>query len=477
MLELLLSVTMAAAAMPAPAAAPAPPAAPILHIRLESSTPAQGDTVDVAPPALRLRFSGYIERSYTSLAVTAPDGTPVAIGSIEWIGDDSREFAAGIPPVTAPGPYTVAWRTAGADGHILTGEIVWFLRADTTAPLSATYEQGQLADSGVAAQAPIPAGDAHDHGLAPHDATAPVEVLARLLHFTSLILLLGGFGLRAAVVPRLGGAASTPGVWDAASFRRELSRLAWRGAAAGALLLGVAAVLRLYLQSAAMHGPERALSVPLLSIMLSDTVWGRGWLLQVVGFAVFGAAVSMARPGGDRMALFAAAPGAVLLAMIPSLTGHAAGAGDGWVAVVANDTLHVLAAGMWIGGLMLIMYAIVPSFRRQPRHVEAQAALVDAFSPVALGCAAVVLATGVFNTAIHLGSVSDLWTTGYGRVLLAKLAMVAGVLAAGYVNWRVVRPRLARGEGHRLPLVAGTEVLFAMLTLFVTAVLTGVPRP
>jgi putative copper export protein/methionine-rich copper-binding protein CopC len=439
------------------------PAIAFAHVSLVATAPARDAVVDEMPAELRLRFSGPIERRYTSITLLAPDGSGVPVGAVEFVAGSDREFTVAMPPVSAPGTYTVQWRTAGADGHVLEGSYSFVLTGDTTGTAEDTLPP-------VAAM-PMPMD--HDHHME-HEAAAGLDVrpiAARWLHFLALVLLTGGLAFRALLLPRL---------VLAEDLRRDLVRRTWRIVAAAALLLGVAAVLRLWLQSVALHGADRAWNSALLSIMLTDTGWGRAWLLQAFLFAILGAGIMYAQPLRDRAALVITIIAALGLSAIPALTGHAAGAGSlAWL-VVMNDAAHIVAAGAWLGTLALVMLVLVPAMRRgRDTPAGSIADAVDRFSPQALIAAGVLVATGAINSLMHFSAPAQVFGTDYGRALLVKLAFFGLVLLAGFYNWRVTRPRLAAGthDGRRLRASAGLELGFAALVLLATAVLTGLARP
>jgi putative copper export protein len=103
---------------------------------------------------------------------------------------------------------------------------------------------------------------------------------------------------------------------------------------------------------------------------------------------------------------------------------------------------------------------------------------VNAFSPVALACAAAIATTGVLAAWMHLGTLSALWASDYGRVLLVKLAVIAIIAAFGAVNWRVLRPAMGDVAGaRRIRGSAMTELAIGALVLAVTAVLVATPTP
>jgi putative copper export protein/methionine-rich copper-binding protein CopC len=444
-----------------------------IHVDLVGTVPERGAIV-AAPPEVLLRFSGRIEHRYTSIAVTAPDGTPVPVGPVTFVADSDREFTAALSPVAQPGTYTVYWRTAGVDGHVLDGTFT-FVLAGPEGPVAGAPAVPAAPD-GVRDAAPDAArGAPHEHaepGTSVAYATGwdAGAVAGRWLHFVALVLLLGGVAFRLLLLPRLGIA------WD---VTRDMQRRTWRFLAGAGLLLGVAAVLRLWLQSVALHGVELAWSSPLLTMMLAETSWGRAWVVQVFFLALLAIGILRARPGDDRAALIITTPAVLGLAAIPALTGHAAGmGGQAWL-VVLNDALHVVAAGAWFGTLVLLLLVLPRALRRAgTASARTMADAVGRFSPVALGAAAVLVITGVINSLLHISTPRQLIDTEYGMALLVKLAVFAVVLAAGFYNWRVVRPRLEAGDDtRRLRISASLELGFVAAVLLVTAVLTGLPRP
>src|SRR4030095_14283032 len=73
------------------------------------------------------------------------------------------------------------------------------------------------------------------------------------------------------------------------------------------------------------------------------------------------------------------------------------------------------------------------------------------FSKLATLLIVVLLAAGTYLSILRLPHFSDLWTQGYGHVLLVKLGLVSLALARGAAHHFLVRPRLERGA----PLFAG----------------------
>jgi hypothetical protein len=139
----------------------------------------------------------------------------------------------------------------------------------------------------------------------------------------------------------------------------------------------------------------------------------------------------------------------------------------------------VVAAGTWLGTLALIPIAALPTLRTRDIAADRGVAdIVDRFSPLALGAAAILVATGVINALMHFDAVREVSQSPYGRTLIVKVALVAMVIAAGAFNWRRQRPRLGSvGSAALVRSSIAIELAFALAVLAVTGYLTGLPRP
>lgn len=227
-----------------------------------------------------------------------------------------------------------------------------------------------------------------------------------------------------------------------------------------------------------MHSPGATFDPQLVRAMLMETVWGRGWLLQIGGTVVAAAGFRSAIRGTGGWGL--AVLGVLALALTPALSGHAAATPERAGLAIVADTLHVIGAGGWLGSLLVVLVAGLPVAMRLPDEERgaAVAELFNAFSPTALLFAGLVAATGVFAAWLHVSEVSALWQTGYGRTLLAKLALLSVVGGTGAYNWLRVKPTISTVAGTaRMKSLAQVELLVGVLVLIVTAVLVATPTP
>src|SRR5207248_736975 len=93
---------------------------------------------------------------------------------------------------------------------------------------------------------------------------------------------------------------------------------------------------------------------------------------------------------------------------------------------------------------------------------------------------AVLVTAGIYLSILRLPHLRDLWTVGYGRVLVVKLGLVSVALAWGGLHKLVALPAVERGEGRilaRLPRSLAGESAVAMAVLLVAAVLVDSKPP
>ena len=283
---------------------------------------------------------------------------------------------------------------------------------------------------------------------------------------------LGLVGLTGAVACRPLLAAS-PGGGDAAAARSLERRLvAIAGGSAAILLLGAAA--RLYAQTWSVFGLDEPVTLALVRVIGVESRWGARWQPQV-GLAVVAAAgvgwwVRQPRVGWWMTGLAAAGAWVAL-----PLTGHAMSVTSRlpWIVQVG----HGLGAGLWIGTLAGVVFL---AFRlaRDPAGHPRIGSLVRRFSPLAIGAVVIIFLSGVVTAVFYVDSVSELWSTGYGRTLLLKVGLFAAIGAVGAYNWRRLTPRLGDARGTRTLLVsARLELALAVVLLAVTAVLVHLAMP
>jgi copper transport protein len=403
-------------------------------------------------------------------------------------GGDSKAVGVALRGDLRDGSYTATYRVVSADSHPVSGGFVFTFGEGGPAPAASVAE---LIDEG-------------DAGPATSVAFGAVRALAYL----AIGLAVGGVIFLAAVwVPGLRAASGARSEWADASgaFARRFGRLA-----VGVVTLGVlTTALGIVLQGANAGGTSfwSALDPAVIGDVLSTrfgTVWGLrllDWLLlgALALAAVAGARLPVLRPASLGAAGLAArrlaAPPALaglalllgFLVLSPGLSGHAS-VTQPEILVMTSDILHVLAMSAWLGGLAMLLLALPAATRRleAPDRTRLLAACLRRFSPLALVSVATLLATGTYQSILHLESLGDLTGSAFGRAILIKIILIVALIGLGALNVRRNRPALERlasesappgGAGRLLRRAVQAEVGLMAVVLAVTAALTSYPPP
>jgi hypothetical protein len=159
---------------------------------------------------------------------------------------------------------------------------------------------------------------------------------------------------------------------------------------------------------------------------------------------------------------------------IRASSGHAAAAPDPLLQQ-AYQWLHLVAAGLWIGGLVLLLVLL----RERPDTGRPPLQEARRFSNLALWSVGVVAVTGLLRAVSELGGMSNLLDglrAGYGLTLIAKVA--AGLVLIGFGATNRLRNVAILVEDERpLRRFVGAETVVALGVLVLTGVLTGLNPP
>ena len=165
--------------------------------------------------------------------------------------------------------------------------------------------------------------------------------------------------------------------------------------------------------------------------------------------------------------------GIAMVAISFMFDGHTASEGPRALHAVANLT-HVTTAAIWAGGVAMLALTIQ---RRRRREMPTQALqLAMRFSVIATIALVAAGVAGVALSAIILDSISEIWSTPWGRLLVLKVALVSAAAAGGAYNHRIVVPTLDRNPAHqptidRLRTVVTLEAVALIAVAVVTAFL------
>ncbi|WBM80248.1 CopD family protein [Cryobacterium breve] len=399
------------------------PAAPAsAHAELLSTTPTAGAVLAAAPSSVELTFDEPV--------FLVPDGFQLYDGSnahrtvpVEAVGATVR---ATLPSGLAEGSYVLGWRVVSDDSH---------------------PESGVLAFAVGRAGASVPT-------IAPTDARS-VDILYAVL---TALGYLGLFSLVGLTVFDLFVARTT-------SVGRRLRRVA-------AAVAVSAYVLLVPLTEVRVRGAG-------LGALFDPAILSTGWsgppavalLLAASGTSLM--LLRVRRPGRVGFWVGTVGGGVAVVSVLP--VGHTRTFGPAWL-VMGADLVHAATAAVWLGGLVALVLHLTRARRREDNPAAA-AVILGRFSTLAGGLVVLLGATGTIMAVVIVGSVPALVDSAYGRLLLAKLGMVAVIVALAAWNRFVLVPRLAREDitsqaWRRLTLAIRLEAVGLVLVVGLTSVLT-----
>jgi putative copper export protein/mono/diheme cytochrome c family protein len=269
--------------------------------------------------------------------------------------------------------------------------------------------------------------------------------IARAFHFTALLMLEGAVAFRFAVAePALRGLPA-----DASRVRtmnRLLSWTIWCGLLVG--LASGAAWLVLLAAHIVDVDPWTALSGGAAWTVLTRTQFGQTSQVRLLAAVLFAAsAMTFDRtPNRRRFGQFVSLPLAIVLVGSLAWAGHGAATlgaiGD---VQLVGDVLHLVVAGIWVGGLLplAVMLAIALRAKQASSWTAVAEKATRRFSILGIVSVLTLLATGLINTYVLSGSIPALLGTPYGRLVLLKIALFTTMVAIAAVNRQYLTPRLA----------------------------------
>ncbi|HEX5503238.1 MAG TPA: CopD family protein [Thermomicrobiales bacterium] len=434
------------------------PAAASAHARLEGTSPPQGAVVKQEPGAVIFEFDEPVEGNFGAVRVYDAAGERVDEGDAFHPDGEGPKLGVHLKPGLPDGSYTATYRVVSADGHIVSSGYVFSIGKEGKAPGETVGEL--IGGSGNGKVTEIAYG------------------LARGLEYLAIALAVGGVAfLLICWLPALGAAAGVGEVSRrsaARAFARRLRTVLW--VAAGIGLIATAAQIILEGAEAAGVSGFSAITKTIIEETLQTrfgTVWGFAFLAWVA-VALLTPFVRSARP---KRALLMVVPLAYLV-LCPALGGH----GSSQSPVALNFTVnavHVAAMAVWLGGLgalLLVLPAATRSAETSADRSRLLAGPLARFSTLALAMVALIMATGLIQAYVYVRHFGDLFSTGYGRAVLAKFLLLLCVMAVAAFNRRDSVPRLEaiaeRGESPGRPGILLRRALRAEVALL--AVVVGV---
>lgn len=353
--------------------------------------------------------------------------TPIAVRLLDRTGTrrDLRAVVEGesvrvaLPPGLPDGPYLLSFRVTSVDSHPVAGTVAFTI--------------GDAAGSRVPAE------------VLANGAVAAANVAVRIAHDLAMLLAAGGALFALLVAP----------------FPRQRVILASAGAVAGAGALAMAG----------LHG------VALLDSRLIDWESWRAGIGTTRGAAASAAGAGAAAivagalrsPGGRGWLAVGASLGIASFA----LSGHSAAAAPRAVAAMLVLT-HVAGGAFWAGSL-IGLFAIL-----RGRSAPTAAHALSRFSDLGALAVLALIAAGIGFAAMQIDSLAELGSSAYGRWVVAKSTLLAGLLALAAWNRLRLLAALKRGDpgaAGRFRRTIMAEIVLLAATIAFAAVLAQTPPP
>lgn len=389
------------------------------HANLAQAIPAPNTVLTATPIELSIWFTEPIEAQFSQLRLFNANGQQVDNQDILVNGNLMRVTLPTLPE----GIYTVVWQNVSSvDGHPAEGSYLFSIGRplpQQTAPPS---------------QQPF--------------VTSWAEPVARAVVLWSGLVIVGGLAFNHLVM-----SGQVPG-------RKQLFALLWLAMA----LFLLASVGQLWLQVGVVQRLSNAgLWGQTAGNIVTKTFWGQVWLVRLAIWLSFTLGLAF-RPNHRGLAWL----GFGLLVPI-SLTSHAAATAQITAATLFNDLAHLLAAALWVGGL--VHFALFLGFGSGRERPQLLIELVPRFSTLAILSVGTLIITGLYTTWSQLLSLAA-WQTPYGFVLLVKLALLLPLLLLGAYNLLWLSPRLPQ-QPHQLRRSVSGEAILATLLIMVVGLLTS----
>jgi copper transport protein len=412
-----LLIVAAAIAVGAALALPLTAAA---HALPQSAVPPEGAEVQSAPKLVEITFGETPDPRLSSITVINSSGASVDAGPTVVVVGHPLELEVPLKPI-GNGVYTVTWKTVSeTDGHLATGAYA--------------FGVGESAAS----------ANAHASKSVVSPPPSILAVVGRWLFFVGLMGIVGIAStclIVSQAVPAI-GVRMLGGAWILAA-------------------LGVAGILESQREAAGVT----------FGAMFSTSL-GTTAIERIVAIAVTGLAVGVASVGpavATRGGIALAGIGAAVLMWVDVAASHA-GAQAPVVLNLLTQWAHIVASGVWIGGLLMLIIAV----RGQPSEVKGRA--VRRFSTLAGVAIVIVALTGTFRAVIEIGSIGQLFATAFGVLVLVKVALFLALVALGAINrYRNVSRAATVLRGLRR--VGSTEVVIGVAVVLVAAALVNVAPP
>ena len=421
------------------------PAIASAHAILLRSDPAKDSVLSIAPKQVRMWFSEALNPAFSTAVVVNGENKQVDNRVAHVSTSDQTEMDVSLQPNLPPAVYIVIWRTdSAADGHILRGSFIFSIaNADGTVP---TLAPGANPGANVL-------GGGNLTGLYTGQLDGPT--VFNLIMIT-LVELGAIFWMGAQLwINFVLSISSETHSEERATNERSQRRFERYFSLPSLIVLFLANIGVLLGQALNLTGGDlaQAISPTLLVELATSGRFGIYWMMRevVIVLAIILAIYMILQQQRSRITRTALPIANLVLAsallIAITMSGHAAAVNPNIVSyAIIIDWLHLLAASLWVGGMMYIATNYLPVLKRLHMSQQARSlvTVLPYFSPLAITGVVIMAITGPFSATFHLTSWQQFLSTAYGRALLVKIALIGGLLVTSAIHVGLLRPRLKK---------------------------------
>jgi copper transport protein len=370
--------------------------------------------VSATPQTVTVIFSEPIEINYSRIAVLGPDGARVDRNDASHANGDTTTLQVSMQPNLPEGVYTVTTRVLSAvDGHVVDNAYTFGI--------------------GVA-----PTGSPGGPDVSQSDVLSLEESASRFPGMVGQTIVVG---------------AAFASLW----LWRPLQRVPWLATAIATrrleidkkmlhlIIIGTGLILASNAAMISVQAYEIGASIP----DAVATTFGGVWMTRMIEssilmiIAVF-VQRKMAREGTipSKAEMIAILVMGLAVLVTSSLMSH--GAATGQIVAILLDFFHNVAASIWIGGIVLMGFVIVPRLlalsdeRARPAAISI---LIPRFSTVVVIVLGLAVITGPLLLFLIEDNLSLTLASTYGRVLMVKLALAGVMVGMGAYSQMVVQKK------------------------------------
>ena len=421
------------------------PATASAHAILLRSDPAQDSVLSIPPQQVRMWFSEDLNPTFTTADVINGARERVDNHDAHISPNDTKEMDLTLKPNLPPAVYIVVYRTqSAADGHILTGSFIFSVaRPDGTVP---TLSPGTNPGQGLL-------GGSNSTGSSTGQLNGPT--LFSLIMIT-LVELGAVFWVAAQLwVNFVLSLSSEQHAEERSINERVQQRFERRFSLPALLMLLLANIGVLVGQAINITGGNwaGAFLPSLLASLATSGRFGTYWLMRelVIIVAIILSLYMLWRKQRPQLVnrllpLINLSLGLALFIAI-TMSGHAAAASSNiLVYSILVDWIHLVAAALWVGGMMYIATIYLPVLGKYSlvERTRSLLTILPYFSPLAVAGVLLMAVTGPFSATFRLNSWEQFLTTTYGRALVVKIVLVGGLLLTSAIHVGLLRPRLRK---------------------------------